>query len=76
MQTNSSSKTEFMVIVSSHDQPVVQQAGPVLKVGDVIIKPTLKLLNHGAHFDRCGSLHLHKPPSQNTVAETVPCEYG
>ena len=63
------SKTEFIFIVNSHNQPVVEQAGPVLKAGDAIIKPTMIVRNLGAHFDRCGSM----APFVNRTVRTMLC---
>ena len=49
-------KTEFMVVVSRYYQPFVRRVGPMLRVGEALIRPKMRVRNLGVIFDAEGSV--------------------
>jgi hypothetical protein len=49
-------KTEFLVVVSPHQQSAMERARPTLRVGESLVRPKVKVRNLGVMFDAHGSM--------------------
>jgi hypothetical protein len=63
-------KTEFIIIVSSHLRPLVDQLQPALRVGDATVLPKESVRNLGATFDS----EMTMRPHINGVLRSVYCQ--